>query len=328
MSKRLYEESTVLELGARGEHASAGFELVGRTCIASDSGGIWNEWVMRYDGGHVRWLAEARGEFVVYDDAFPIFPPHDLLVAGESVDFIVVERGEGTRVATWGDVPDSPKRYKYADLVSRRGALVTVDWSSPFARIYSGAKWTLKGLGLQPRKGRRRLVPAPNVSRPKSVTTWLDVGDEGELHGRFRVAGIVARSMKVDGERWSWVEYFLDSAEDGFRWLSESDGHWSFVSSIDAHRAEKELPKYKRLSSGTARVDWAAGELPWKVEIGETVAVEDWLQAPNILSREATEGEINWSVAQYVPPSGIASAFGKRSLPKPVGRALHQPRKR
>ena len=73
MSKRLYEESTILTLGAKGAFDGEKFELVGRTCLRGESGALWNEWAMRFDKGKTRWLAEARGELVVYDEDESIF---------------------------------------------------------------------------------------------------------------------------------------------------------------------------------------------------------------------------------------------------------------
>ena len=332
MSKRLYEDSTVLTLGAKGTFDGEKFELVGRTCLRGDGGALWNEWAMRFDKAKTRWLAEARGEFVVYDEDESIFGSHEALVVDVPIGFIVVERGEATRVATWGEVPDLPKRYRFADIVGPGAWPVTIDWSAGGPRMYAGTKTTLDTLGLSPRKGERRLPAAPDVGRPKSFTPWLDVGDEGSLAGRgkFRVAGILGRSIKVDGEKFTWVEYFLDSVTDGFRWLSESDGHWSFVTPIDPVRARAELSKAKveEYSSGTARIEWAAGELPWAVEVGETVSVTDSLGPSFMVSRESSKDEVSYSLVEWIPPDAIAKGFKKRSLPKPVGRAPHQPRKR
>jgi hypothetical protein len=332
MSKRLYEESSILTLGAKGAFDGEKFTLVGRSCLRGESGALWNEWAMRFDKGKTRWLAEARGELVVYDEDESIFGSPEALVVDVPIGFIVVERGEATRVATWGEVPDLAKRHRFADIVGPGGWPVTIDWSTGGAHIYAGTKTTLAELGLAPRKGTRRLPPAPEVVRPKSVTTWLDVGDEGSLgaRGHFRVAGILGRSIKIDGEKFTWVEYFLDSVDHGFRWLSESDGHWSFVTPIDpvTARAELSKPKVEKYSSGTARIDWAAGELPWAVEIGETVEVADWLGATAMISRESAEDEVSYSLVEWIPPESIGKGFSKRSLPKPVGRAPHQPRKR
>lgn len=332
MSKRLYEESTVLELGAKGSFDGEKFVLVGRTCLRGESGALWNEWAMRFDKGKTRWLAEARGDFVVYDEAESIFGSAEGLVVDVPINFIVVERGEATRVATWGDVPDLPKRHRFADIVGPEGWPVTIDWTGEGSHTYAGTRTTLAELGLRARKGPRRLPAAPEIVRPKSITAWLDVGDEGTItsRGRFRVAGILGRSIKVDGEKFTWVEYFLDSAEDGFRWLSESDGHWSFVTPIDpiSARAELSKPKVEKYSSGTARIEWAHGELPWAVEIGETVEVADWLGPTAMISRESAPDEVSYSLVEWISPDTIAKSFSKRSLPKPVGRAPHQPRKR
>jgi hypothetical protein len=329
--KALHEESSVLTLGARGAFDGEKFELAGRTCLRGESGALWNEWAMRFDKGKTRWLAEARGELVVYDEDESIFGSHEGLVVDVPIGFIVVERGEATRVASWGDLPELPKRHRFADIVGPGGWPVTIDWSAGGPRMYAGTKTTLGELGLAARKGPRRLPPAPDVARPKSVTTWLDVGDEGTLAGRghYRVAGILGRSIKIEGEKFTWVEYFLDSSEHGFRWLSESDGHWSFVTPIDPVTARAEMAdKMKSYSSGTARIDWAAGELPWAVEIGETVDVADWLGPASMISRESSKDEVSYARVEWLPSEAIAKGFAKRSLPKPVGRAPHQPRKR
>jgi hypothetical protein len=45
-----------------------------------------------------------------------------------------------------------------------------------------------------------------------------------------------------------------------------------------------------------------------------------------MLSRESTADEVTWSRGTYTPPGVVARAFGKRLLPKPVGRAPNQPK--
>ena len=83
---------------------------------------------------------------------------------------------------------------------------------------------------------------------------------------------------------------------------------------------------YKPLSKGKARLDWATGELPWLASIGDVSDVRDYVRAPFVLSRESTADEVSWSRAAYLPTDVVARAFGKRNLPKPVGRAPNQPR--
>jgi uncharacterized protein DUF4178 len=331
---RAHEASTVLELGAGGRFQRARFTLTGRTCVRGSSGGLWNEWIARFDDGRTAYLAEARGSFILYEEK-PLTPAWDALVVGQNVstDFVVVERAEAKRVARWGEVPDAPKSYRYVDLSSRDGRSATIDWGEAEPRVFVGRRVRLADLGLSPREGAPRFLPAPDVSRPKSVELWLDVGDEGKLGGtRFRVIGVLGRSIRVEGEKFTWEEYLLHDPAEGFRWLVVADGHWNLVEMIESGLVEEldagalyEGDKYRPLSAGKARVDWASGELPWEVAIGDQTNVRDFVHAPHVLSKEWTADEITWSRGTYMPPDSIAGAFGKRALPKPVGRAPNQP---
>jgi hypothetical protein len=335
------EASTVLELGARGDVAGTPFTVVGCTNIRGRRGVLWNEWNLRCDDGRMFFLAESAGALTLYEEG-SITPALGELVIGGPVDtgFIVVERGEATRVARWGEVEDAPATYAYADLSSRSGAVATIDFggtaTSP-SRVFVGRRVTFSELGLSSvRVASPRLVLVPELSRPNGVETWLDVGDEGELDDtRYRVLGMLSR--RADGGTGapvSWDEYLLFAPRTGLRWLVVSDGHWTFVETIDAAQVDDPAGEgetitldgvtYAALSEGEARVEWATGTLPWAIEIGETSHVKDFLHSPWILTRERTRDELTWSRGVYVPPDVIAKAFGKRSLPRPVGRAPNE----
>lgn len=334
-TRRILEESTVLELGARGRLAGEAFTLAGRTIVRSDGGGLWNEWTLRF-GKKLRWLAEAGGRFTLFDEG-PLAPAWDGLQAGAPLEapWIVAERGVAERVAHLGEASVAgPRRYRYADLSSRTGESATIDYGTDPPTTFVGRRVTLSELGLSPRKERPRFVPVPEVSRPRGVDLWLDVGDEGKLGGAsFRVVGIVARSIRIEGERYGWQEYLLHAPAEGFRWLVVADGHWSLVETVEPglvtetdRGATFDGEAYKPLSSGKARVDWASGELPWAIAIGDATDVRDYVRAPHMLSRESSEDEVTWSRGTYLSPDVVARAFGKRALPKPVGRAPNQPK--
>jgi hypothetical protein len=334
-----YEASTVLELGARGKHRGVGFVLAGRTCVRSDAGGLWNEWTLTFDDGRQGFLAEARGGFTLFFER-PIAPAFDALSVGRplATGFVVVERGNAKRVARWGDVPESPRSYRYADLSSADGETATIDYGASEPDVFVGRRIKLADLGLQPRAERPRFLPAPSGPQPKGVELWLAVGDEGELgRARYRVIGIVHRSIRVEGERYTWEEYVLHAPAEGLRWLVVADGHWNLVASVEAGKVD-ELERggngnvkydgetYRFMSSGKARVEWAAGELPWEVAIGDVTEARDYVKTPHVLSCESTDDEITWSLGTYTPPDTVARAFGKRLLPKPSGRAANQPK--
>ncbi len=337
-----HEAGTVLTLGARGKHRGAPFALAGRTCVQSDSGGVWNEWTLAYDDGRQAFLAETAGGFTLFFER-PIAPSFDSLAVGQPLGtgFLVVERGQARRIARWGDVPESPRTYRYADLSSASGETATIDYGSgerSDVDVFVGTKVRLADLGLEPRPERRRFLPAPTGPQPKGLELWLAVGDTGELateSGRatFRVIGITHRSIRIEGARYTWEEYVLHAPAAGLRWLVVSDGHWNLVETVDPAQVEEsergakafgEL--YKPWSSGRARLEWATGELPWSAAIGDVTATRDYVRAPWILSCESSEAEITWSRGTYLPTDAVARAFAKRLLPKPSGRAPNQPR--
>ena len=308
--------SSVLELGARGRLDGVPFTLEGRTCIRGRRGALWNEWSVRFDDGRTLFLAEAGGGFTIYEEG-SLVPSHTEVVVGAPLDtgFIVVERGEAARVAQWGATDVAPSSYAYVDVAGRgrrAGELATIDYGSEPPRVFFGRKVTLAELGLTPR------------SEP-----WLDAGDVGEIEGsRFRVVGMVSRSTGAsDEDRVRWDEYLLFEPAAGFRWLVVTDGHWSLVEAIDGGRVEERDASvvldgvtYQPMSEGIARVDWATGELPWEIAIGDTSNVRDFVHPPWILTREWTDDELTWSRGAYVTPDAIAKAFG-RPLPRPTGRA-------
>lgn len=339
MSTDAFAACTVLELGARGSYGGAKFQLAGRTCVKSTRGGLWNEWAVVFADGRRAFLAEAMNGLTLFTEG-PIAPPFASLAVGAPLDtaFVVAERGEAKRVATWGDAPAGPKTYRYADLSARDGRSATIDYGSGDPAVFVGVRTTLAELGLSPRKGKASFISVKNAPRPKGLETWLDVGDEGTLAaahggGTFRVIGIVQRSIRIEGERYTWEEYVLHSPADGIRWLVVSDGHWNLVHTIDAGlvdetaetRATFRGEKHRFYSGGRAKVEWATGELPWELAIGDTSDVADYVSAPHVLSRESSADEITWSYGRYLEPGAVAKAFEKRVLPKPVGRAPNQP---
>lgn len=332
-----FEGTTALDLGARGAFEGTKLELVGRTCVKSKRGGLWNEWLVAFADGRRAFLAETMNGLTLFTEG-PIAPSFDELRVGSALatDFVVVERGEAQRVATWGDAEASPKTYRYADLSSKGGRSATLDYGGREPVAFVGRRVTLAELGLSVRSGDVSFLPVRSAPRPKGLETWLDVGDEGALgspSARYRVIGVVQRSIRIEGERYTWEEYVLHSKTEGLRWLVTSDGHWNLVRSVDpglveeteGARATFDGGKYRFYSGGRAKIEWATGELPWEIAIGDTSDVADYISAPHVLSCESTSDEIAWSHGTYLEPGAVAKAFGKRLLPKPRGRAPNQP---
>jgi hypothetical protein len=151
------------------------------------------------------------------------------------------------------------------------------------------------------------------------VQPMIPLGTRGTLRGtQYEVIGFQVREVQT-GDSWSWNEYLLFNPWKGFRYLTEYNGHWNFVT------AAKALPEnsgyggklamrfegrnYILFDQMTARTAYVLGEFPWRVRVGESAACKDFVSPPYMLSSESTSGEITWSRAEYMPGREIWKAF-------------------
>ena len=163
----------------------------------------------------------------------------------------------------------------------------------------------------------------------------VPLGAKGSLEGvEWTAIGAMERSVTVEGIRYPWREYLLYEPRQGFRWLVEAKGHWSFVVPLNAGDVRgKSLPSYKGASfshfqSGTAVVDHVVGEFYWAVARGDRTETADYIAPPQMLSREeeADGKEVHWSLGTYKEPPEIEQAFGLAGkLPRRQGVGPHQP---
>jgi hypothetical protein len=141
----------------------------------------------------------------------------------------------------------------------------------------------------------------------------------------------------------SWDEYLLFNPYYGYRWLTHTKGHFNFVTPIKKKPQTSQSYKfnspecailddlnYRLYYRGQASVLFVLGEFYWRVKANSAVAMEDYICPPKMLSSEADEKEINWSVSEYVEPAVIREAFKSDdpSLKRlPLGIAPNQPNK-
>ena len=59
------------------------------------------------------------------------------------------------------------------------------------------------------------------------------------------------------------------------------------------------------------------GEFYWRVAVGETCLVEDYILPPQMLSREVSKKEATWSESDYLEPEALCAAF-KTDMTPPV----------
>ena len=166
----------------------------------------------------------------------------------------------------------------------------------------------------------------------------VPLGSKGKIEGtEYVVAGFMQRSVKFD-QRYFWTEYLLFNQQTGYRWLVESDHHWSFVTPINAGDVTDSEPRgaartvsyqgktYRIFGNAKARVDYVLGEFFWRVERGEIVQAVDYTAPPLGLSKEITgDTEINYSHARYMEASELETAFNLKNLPRPKSVGMMQP---
>ena len=169
----------------------------------------------------------------------------------------------------------------------------------------------------------------------------IPLGTKGTVQGfEFVVIGFMSRSVKYD-RKYFWEEYLLYNRDAGFRWLVRGDNHWTFVGPLKPGEIEDSQPlmkgasirwrgkAFRPWSDAIASVEYVLGEFYWKVEVGEKVRTADYVNAPEVISKEITAGdetrEINYSHGVYVEPKKIEETFGVTDLEAPIGVAPNQP---
>lgn len=165
----------------------------------------------------------------------------------------------------------------------------------------------------------------------------IPLGARGTLKGELlEVIGYVRRAITVEGVSYEWSEYLLFNPTRGFRWVTEYNGHWNLVQTIhDNPKMKGEGPgstasylnqTFRHFQTANARVSYVLGEFYWKVQVGETCQVTDYIAPPLILSREKTGKEVTWAAGEYMEPDTIWKAFRlNTAIPPKEGVAPNQP---
>jgi hypothetical protein len=165
----------------------------------------------------------------------------------------------------------------------------------------------------------------------------IPLGQRGKFAGgTWEIIGFQTRSVEDEGVTYEWEEYLLFNPYKGFRYLTNYQGHWNFVTPVESlpeRRAVGSRPAvffqgnlYRHFSGAQATTSFVLGEFPWRVKAGEEVLADDFVHPPMVLSSETTNEEVTWSLGEYTQGADLWKAFAlPGSAPKPQGVYLNQP---
>lgn len=175
------------------------------------------------------------------------------------------------------------------------------------------------------------------VQEKLTIKPRLSLGSIGKFEGKaFRIIGFMRR--KTTGLYLSeWDEYLLHHPIHGFRWLTDAQGHWNFVTPLQktpviSRSSISRTPEiflyktYKHFEKYSAKVTFVLGEFYWRVKLDDIATINDYIAPPSILTSEMTGKETSWSQGEYLEPREIESAFDLHfSLPVSSRLGANQP---
>ncbi len=169
------------------------------------------------------------------------------------------------------------------------------------------------------------------------VEPRIPLGSRGTWSGApWEVVGFQQVTITVDEEDYSWTEYVCFNPYRGFLYLSEYNGHWNVIEKLRRRPqvdtsgsrpvASLDGKSFKHFQTAEAVTTFAIGEFPWELRVGDRLQARDFIDPPYILSAEASDGEVTWSMGTYTDSEQLRKAFGVPSpFPRPQGVFANQP---
>ncbi|HEY0634747.1 MAG TPA: DUF4178 domain-containing protein [Gammaproteobacteria bacterium] len=142
----------------------------------------------------------------------------------------------------------------------------------------------------------------------------LPLGARGTLRGKsYQVIGFMSRADEEGGE---WEEYLLFDRDGGFQWLTYGDNEWYFGEVLNTLPEElsdgvyHDSKMFRLESEYSASTRYVLGEFNWRVKVGDSAQVTEWIHEGYLLSRELYQNEVTWTYSTRISSTALAKAFG------------------
>ena len=164
------------------------------------------------------------------------------------------------------------------------------------------------------------------------IEPQIPLGRKGTLEGvEWTCIAFLVRSCTVEGTRYAWFEYLLYNRAHGFRWLMNSNGHWTFLTPIPAgevlvgfKQALYNNQAYALYQTVNTTTDYVVGECYWAVSQHERGFAAEYVRPPRSLNLDRTQEEVSFTKGALMPSKVVQDAFKIQDLGRPSGVASAQ----
>ncbi len=178
-----------------------------------------------------------------------------------------------------------------------------------------------------------------------NIRVDIPLGSKGKIDGiEWEVIGFVRKRTKCEGLFYYWNEYLCYSATAGYRYLCESNGHWTWVGTThcaaaydksghnlaNIHNRTRSIwlngRKYEHFQTYEGETCTILGEFPYRATVGDMSSIGEYTAPPYCASAEEDKEGLYWSEGRSISVDEIWNAFNLATEP-PIqrGNGMCQP---
>ncbi|MFA5507890.1 MAG: DUF4178 domain-containing protein [Vulcanimicrobiota bacterium] len=161
-----------------------------------------------------------------------------------------------------------------------------------------------------------QLGKAVDKAQELADSATLKLGMQVRLpEGVFRLIGFCESSTRVEGEKYFWKEYLLYHRSQGYRWLSQTESHFTLYRQLHEvpltlrRRPQGEASndtlryqgmRFRHFQTSRVVTERVVGEFYWRLSRGATSTSWDYISPPYLLSASVADSDMTWSLGRYL----------------------------